>query len=152
MNLLRWIWERWGPWLAAALACAVLWLTNHVAGINVGFLRQYTQFLLGASITSGAVFTSFLATSLSFLLGVDTPVARRVRETKYNDLLLIYYREAIFGSLAFCLLSLLGYFIRQHNGFYFYIWGTIGVLPCSRFGAVFLCCSKYSRFQNRSIE
>lgn len=132
---LPWVWERHGPWLVAVTLTLVIWLLNcWVDGVDIKFPEQDDiKFLLGASITSGAIFTSFLGTSLSFLSGVKTPAYYIVRETGYNNLLLAYFREAILGSLGFSLLSLSGYFVNKHNDIYFYAWVAVGTFAVFSF-------------------
>lgn len=67
-----------------------------------------------ASITIGAIFTGFLATSQSIIITFKSPLVSRLRQTPYFKLLLSYLGEAIWSSLFLCILSLGGYFLTSY--------------------------------------
>lgn len=116
-------WERCHPWIIALMVVVAFVVMDVVFDKTIRFPGGGdVHFLLGASITAGSIFTSFLATSLAFLSGVKTPLAKRLRETKYNDEVLSYFKWAILGALALCLCSLCGAFINTGTRFYLYVW------------------------------
>ena len=121
---LRKVWEQIGPAMGAVFAVVVIWVSNTYIpwGIDIGFPTK-TDALLGASVTFGALFATLLATTLSFLSGVDTRVAKLVRESSHNNDLLVYFRAAIRAATGLSLFSLMGYLIDGPNQeWYFYIW------------------------------
>lgn len=67
--------------------------------------------ILSASITIGSIFTGFLATSKSIILTFSSPLMVKIRKTSYFRLLLSYIGQGIWSALAFCILSLFGYFL-----------------------------------------
>ena len=67
--------------------------------------------VLSASITIGAIFVGFLATVMSIVLTIQSARIEELRATKFFGLMIGYLQEAIWGSLAFCALSLFGYFL-----------------------------------------
>jgi hypothetical protein len=69
--------------------------------------------LLSSSITMAAIFTGFLATFESLIVGFQGPKILALRETKFFDLLLSYLNEAILVSLIYCMWGLLGYFCNM---------------------------------------
>lgn len=71
--------------------------------------------ILTASITIGSIFTAFLATSESIILTFDSPLMSKIRRTSYFSLLMSYLAEGIWSSLAFCILSLIGYFLDNSS-------------------------------------
>jgi hypothetical protein len=68
------------------------------------------QDVLSASITIGAIFTGFLATSKSLAISIDTQAMNEVRESKFFDLLVQYLREAIYSSLCLVGFGIAGFF------------------------------------------
>ena len=132
-------WEKHHPWLIAAGCVLVALLADVATALDIGFPADdgFVLSMLESSINGGAIFTAFLTTTLAFLLGVDSPAARRVLETEFRGLLLSYFKQAILGSMFFCLMSLGGYYF---NGIaaYFYFWLFAGAfvvfafLRCAR--------------------
>ena len=117
-------WEANYPWVIALAVAALAWILNSVGWGEIGFPKDEgdAQFLLGASLTAGSIFTSFLATALTFFSGMDTPLARRIRETKYQKDVISYFKWAIVASLALCLCALSGPFVGADNNLYFSGW------------------------------
>lgn len=64
---------------------------------------------LSASITVGAIFTGFLATSKSILIGLQSENFDRFKKTKFFPILVSYLRQAIFISLMYCGICLAGF-------------------------------------------
>lgn len=131
-------WERHHPWGIALTVAILLWGVDFFAPCwNIGFPEnENAKFLLGASITAGSIFTSFLATSLAFFSGVNTPLGERLRNSEYNNDVLAYYKWAIVSALALCLFSLCGAFFKTSNILYFCGWTFLVV--CS--GLAFWRC------------
>jgi hypothetical protein len=113
--------ERIYPY-GAAIVLAVLFWGTHLS-FPVG------QDILSASITLGAVFTGFLATLNSMVIGLQGPRMRRFKNTKFFLLLLVYLKEAIWSSLAFCALSLGGFFYdpTKPPSWFGIVWVLLGV-------------------------
>lgn len=124
MGAFRELWEKCGPFLFATLVAVFVWALNvsFPSKVDICF-PESADALLGASVTFGALFATLLATTLSFLSGVDTRVAVLVRKSARNNDLLRYFRAAIRAAIGFSLFSLFGYFIDVANqGWYLYIW------------------------------
>lgn len=68
------------------------------------------QDILSATITIGAIFTGFLATSKSLVISIDTPAMNKLRETSFFPLLIQYLREALYTSLLLGAFGILGFF------------------------------------------
>lgn len=127
-------WEKHQPWLIAVVVVVVLLVADGITDLCIGLPANddFARSLLSSSINGGAIFTAFLTTTLSFLLGVDSPAARRVLESEYRGLLLSYFKQAIYGSMIFCLLSLAGYYFQSIPA-YFYVWLFAGTYAVSAF-------------------
>lgn len=67
--------------------------------------------ILGASITIGAIFVGFLATVMSIVLTIQSAKIKELRATFFFGLMVRYLQEAIWVSLAYCAISLCGFFI-----------------------------------------
>ena len=116
-------WERHYPWGIAFAVALLIGIAARVFPCQIGFPQGAdANFLLGASITAGSIFTSFLATSLTFFKGVKTPVAELIRKTEYNNNVLSYFKWAVLGALGLCLFSLVGVFVGPSRILYFCGW------------------------------
>jgi hypothetical protein len=94
--------ERSYPYAAAVAAAA-----GYYYG---GFSFPKGQDVLSASITIGAIFTGFLATSKSLAISIDTPAMNELRKTRFFDLMVQYLREAIYASLLLGAFGIAGFF------------------------------------------
>jgi hypothetical protein len=125
--------ERTYPYAIAAILAVMFW------HFHVHFPAG--QEILSASITLGAVFTGFLATLESMVIGLQGPRLKRFKNTKFFLLLLQYLKEAIWSSLAFCALCLCGFYYDQLNppNWYGAIWvlsGTTTIFTFQRASSV----------------
>lgn len=128
------LWEKAYPWVAAGIALVALGMAHAMGWWEPHFPDKGNSkfLLLGSSVTGSASFTAFLLTTLSFLLGVDSPAAKQVFKSKYRDVLLSYFKAAIYGWIAFCLSSLAGYYLYACV-WYFYVWITLLVFSVFAF-------------------
>lgn len=110
--------ERWFPYIVAASGALLWWRLDITLPNKEG--------LLGSSLTIGAILTGFLATAKAILLALDSPVMRRIRNTSYLADLVSYLGQAIWLSLLFCCIALLGYFIDICSVMYGLLWITAG--------------------------
>ena len=96
------------------------------------------QDILSASITLGAVFAGFLATLNSMVIGLQGSKMRRFKNTQFFMLLLKYIKEAVWTSLIFCALCLIGFFYDpQHPPNWFgTVWVLCGTATLFTFGRV----------------
>jgi hypothetical protein len=101
------VWEQLYPYLIAAAAAAAFWR------YGVPFPAQ--RDILGASVTVGAVFVGFIATSEAIVVSLQGPIAEEFRATAFYFLLLRYTQEAIWVSILYCALALAGYFLPEHK-------------------------------------
>lgn len=123
--------ERIYPYLFGLLATGLFW------HFNVSFPKG--QDILSASITLGAVFIGFLATSESIVISLQSPKMAEFKATKFFRLCLQYLREGIWTALIYCAVSLTGFFYKIDT-------------PPPWFGPVwiFLCVSTLLTFQRVS--
>ena len=104
---MRRVWEHAYPYLIAVAAAVSFWRSG------IAFPTQ--RDILGASVTLGAVFVGFLATSEAIVVSLQGPIADQFRETKFYKLLLTYTQEAIWSGIAYCGVALGGYFLPEHQ-------------------------------------
>lgn len=112
--------ERWLPYFIAASGSLLWWC--------MGITLPNKEGLLGSSLTIGAILTGFLATAKAILMALDSPVMKRIRNTNYLVDLVSYLGQAIWLSLLFCCVALMGYFINTSSSIYGLLWDTYGFL------------------------
>ena len=83
--------------------------------------------ILNASITMGAIFIGFLATAKSIMLGLQTRSFEIIRGTDFFRLLVTYLKEAIYIALAYCVLCLVIFFIKDRPPYIAALWGYFTV-------------------------
>lgn len=67
---------------------------------------------LSAAISVGAIFAGFLATAKAILMALPSDsVMGKLRNSGYIEELIRYLLEALYGSLLFCAVSLMGFFL-----------------------------------------
>lgn len=89
--------------------------------------------ILGASLTLGAILTGFLATSKAILMTLDSPIMQRIRKTSYLSDLVSYLGQAIWMNFAYCIISLVGFFVDTGETWYGLFWIFIGVSSAGAF-------------------
>ena len=99
--------ERSSPYAGAVAAAA-----GYYYG---GFSFPKGQDILSASITIGAIFTGFLATSKSLIISIDTPAMTELRKTRFFDLMMQYLREALYASLLLGSFGIAGFFYDHQS-------------------------------------
>ena len=67
--------------------------------------------LLSATVTFGAIASGFVGTSLSILTGLGTPVMRKIRQSRYVDILRAYMGWALASGLVLSCTSIIGLFL-----------------------------------------
>lgn len=117
--------ERWFPYLVAAFGVLLWW--------RMGITLPDKEGLLGSSLTIGAILTGFLATAKAILMALDSPVMKRIRNTDYLADLVSYLGQAIWLSLLFCCIALLGYFVNAISNIYGFLWIATGLAMISAF-------------------
>jgi hypothetical protein len=93
--------------------------------------------LLGSSLTIGSIITGFMGTAKAILISLDSPIMKRLRETRYLFDLASYLSQAIWLSFSFSVFALVGYFIdvtRVKCEWYGLVWIFLGIAS----GAAFL--------------
>jgi hypothetical protein len=113
--------ERVYPYFVAIISAIVFWRAH--------LKFPSGQEILSAAITLGAVFTGFLATLESMIIGLQGSKMRRFKNTMFFPLLLKYLREAIWSALIFCAVSLGGFFYDAANPPIWYgpVWIFLGM-------------------------
>jgi hypothetical protein len=93
------------------------------------------QDILSATITLGAVFTGFLATLKSVVFSLQGPRMRKFKATSFYPLLLNYLRQAIWASLLFCAVGLVGFYYEPTKPWAWFgsVWVFLGSLTLLTF-------------------
>lgn len=78
--------------------------------------------VLVASLTLAAIFTGFLSTALSVLLGLDSPVMKRLRATSFRWTLVAFLRDAMVSNLLFGALAVAGLFMDKPPHWFGVLW------------------------------
>ncbi|MFC7433923.1 hypothetical protein ACFQNJ_05300 [Hydrogenophaga bisanensis] len=89
--------------------------------------------LLSATLTVSGIFVGFLATSKSILISMSSPIIDQLKRSGYIEELVSYIGQAIWVNLFFCSLSVVGYFVDTHSGWYSLIWVGASVCALSAF-------------------
>lgn len=97
--------ERIYPYLFGLLGAGLFW--------HYGVHFPKGQAVLSASITLGAVFIGFLATSESIVISLQSPKIAHFKTTKFFPLCLQYLKEGIWTALLYSALSLVGFFCNS---------------------------------------
>lgn len=118
-------WEQFAPYILAC-AASFIWYQFKLE------LPASTD-ILSSSLTLGAILTGFLATSKAILMTLDSPIMERLRETQYIDDVVSYLSQAIWLSFAFCIISLIGFFLQKDTSFYGIIWIFFGASSAGAF-------------------
>jgi hypothetical protein len=97
--------EQWIPY-AAATACVAAWYW-----FDLPFPKDVKEFL-AAALSYGAILTGFLATAKAILMALPSDsVMGQIRTSGYIDDLVSYIAQAFFGSIIFCTINLVGFFL-----------------------------------------
>jgi hypothetical protein len=113
------IFEKWMPFILAFIASILWWQLD----VNLPAEKG----VLGSSLTIGAIFAGFLATAKAILMSLDSPVMKRIKETTYMNELVSYLAQAIWLSFSFCIVSLVGYFLKTQNFWFGLVWIAVAV-------------------------
>lgn len=96
--------ERAYPYLLGGVA--FLW----TLGVDrLSFEVPYNDGLLSSLVSLGGIFAGFLATLKTLLGAIGDDAYARLKSSGYLDDLLLYLREAIWGSLALCVFAMFGF-------------------------------------------
>lgn len=89
--------------------------------------------ILSSSLTLGAILTGFLATAKAILMTLDSPIMKRLRETDYISNVVSYLSQAIWLSFAFCIVTLIGFFVDKNSLVFGIAWIGLGVTSAGAF-------------------
>lgn len=78
--------------------------------------------ILSSTLTVSGIFVGFLATSKAILLSMESDIIRDLKDSGYINELVSYIAQAIWLNLAFCVLTVVGYFIDQASQCYSLVW------------------------------
>jgi len=114
--------------------------TPYILGVSAMFIWWKMELtlpsgdgILSSSLTLGAILTGFLATAKAILMTLDSPIMRRLRETDYIDSIVSYLSQAIWLSFAFCIITLIGFFIDKSSFIFGIAWIGFGVTSAGAF-------------------
>lgn len=97
--------EKLFPWLAS-FCCVVAWLY-----FSPPFAPDLKEFF-AASVSVGAIFAGFLATAKAILMAMPPgSVMDAIRKSNYIENLVGYIRDAVYGAIAFVVISFAGFFV-----------------------------------------
>ena len=117
--------EQFSPYILGLSAIFIWW--------QLGLTLPTGDGILGSSLTLGAILTGFLATAKAIIMTLDSPIMQRLRETDYIHDIVSYLSQAIWLSFAFCILTLVGFFIDKSLTWYGMAWIGIGVMSAGAF-------------------
>ena len=112
-------WEKWHPYFFSVVATLAWHLT----------CQQFPSAsdLFEPTVAASAILVGFLSTSKAILMGMNSPVIRSLNESTYMDDLISYIGQAIWLSLAFCVLNISGYFVDTSKLWFGLVWISVGV-------------------------
>lgn len=86
---------------------------------------------LAAVVTLGGVMAGFMATLKTLLYSMDDKTFERLRTSRYLRDMLRYISDAIWGSLAMCVVALIGFFATSSVSLHLVLIGiTVFALAC----------------------
>lgn len=117
--------ERFYPYLGAGAAAGIAFY------FQVNFPKDDKEFL-AASLSFGAVIAGFMATAKAILMALpNDSVIARLKESGYIKELSSYLASSIYGSMIFCILNVVGFFILKINSPVSSIFTSIWILLCT---------------------
>jgi hypothetical protein len=133
--------ERWYPYALSLISGLGVWL------IPIQLPGSEKEFLT-AAISIGAILTGFVATAMAILAALPSDsVMGRLRSSGYIDDLVIYLGESLYGSLFFCVYSLVGFFpIGKMVCWYTVLWYAMGIFCMLTIHRVFRILLKVLKF------
>lgn len=115
------LFEKLYPYIIATIA-TYLWY-------ELGISLPSSDSILSSTLTVSGIFVGFLATSKAILLSMDSSIIQDLKNSGYINDLVSYIGQAIWLNLAFCVLTVVGYFIDQTCISYSLSW--IALVTCS---------------------
>ena len=115
-------WLRWTAgksyWYPIFLGVIVA-ATAFSAGLH---LPDPSSFLLGSTVTFGAIVSGFVGTALSILIGLDTPFMRHVNRTPYRFQIGSYTAHALSSGILLSLVGLAGLLFAPSSTWFAALW------------------------------
>jgi hypothetical protein len=102
--------ERWYPWVIGTVCLVALMLSRHYSLLSLPTSENFHS----ATLSLGGVFTGFMATLNTLLFGLNDKTYGRLKISGYLHDMLIYLSEALWGSLALCVVSLLCFYVSWY--------------------------------------
>jgi hypothetical protein len=96
--------ERYGPWLLGILSAVLMYLSCKNGWVSP---PSPNDEYLSSILSLGGVLTGFMATLKTMLYGLSDTVFEKLKSSGYLHDLRRYLKEAIFGSLATCVVTLI---------------------------------------------
>ncbi len=117
----RWLksptWERWHPLLGATIVGVVFWYFELE-------MPAKPNYVLAATVTFGAIVSGFVATSLSILIALNSPVMKQIRRTKFISMLQRYLGWALTSGIVLSCTSLFGMWASD-AAWYAFVWVSV---------------------------
>ena len=117
--------EQTAPYILGVAAMFIWWKSNLSLPSGDG--------ILSSSLTLGAILTGFLATAKAILMTLDSPIMQRLRETDYINSIVSYLSQAIWLCFAFCIVTLIGFFIDKNTSIFGITWIGLGITSAGAF-------------------
>ena len=110
--------DRWYPYVGAAIGAIPPFL--------VGFkFPDPSAFLLGSTVTFGAIISGFVGVSLSVVVGLDSSFMRKIWKSRYRHDLRNYIRTALLSGLSLSLIGLGGLLFSLHATWFVALWSAL---------------------------
>ena len=129
--------EKKYPYLIAAIA-GILWWQ-----LKPGF--PVDKSIISSTLSVAGIFVGFLATSKAILISMNSPIMESLKESGYIKELVSYIGQAIWSNLGFCVVNIIGYFVKTDSLYY----GTIWIVICS---CSFLCFVRVTTIMLKIFE
>ena len=88
-------------------------------------LPNPSSFLLGSTVTFGAIVSGFVGTALSILIGLDTPFMRQVNRTPYKFHIRSYTAHALSSGVLLSMAGLMGLLFALSATWFAAIWSGL---------------------------
>lgn len=131
--------EKYSPYVVGLLLAICWWY------LDLSFPKKDS--VLSSTLSVSGIFVGFLATSKAILITLGGDLMRHIRNSGYIDDLISYVSQAIWTSLIFCIVNVVGFFVTDREDWYSTLWilsGTISALTFIRVTKIMLKVFRYS--------
>ena len=103
--------EQYGPWVLAVLCAVAVVLLHRDGWLFMSVKSQDSYF--AAVLSLGGVFTGFMATLKALMCNISDKTRDRLIDSGYQQDLLRYLSEALWGSMSMCIVALVAFWAPE---------------------------------------